>query len=227
MKSLSHRTDSKPAANIALAICMRQLCGIILSLVILSCHSNDNGKQYFANKLSDLISADSLKFILLTKQFPHEGWDFAKIDDIPIYSDTTFSSWTDDKRKFSKLISSFPKITDTLNPLSLKVPGSFRGDYNAIYFFFDNSIFAIKEQYDKRYISTPKGYFMLADTINFYAIKQLLDRKAYHKQSLDKNLTHSDSIEINLRYNKYLTEHIDNGVGDKDTIWKTSWYLLK
>jgi len=207
---------------------MRQLFGIILLLVILNCHSTHSGKQYFTiNKLSDLISADTLKFILLTKQFPNEGWDFAKIDDIPIYSDTTFSSWTDDKRKFLKLISSFPTIIDTLNPLSLKVPGSFKGDYNAVYFFFDNSIFEIKEQYEKQYISTPKGYFMLADTINLYTIKQLLDRKAYHKQSLDKNLTGSDSIEINLRYNKYLTEHIANGAGDKDTIWKTSWYLLK
>ena len=207
---------------------MRQLFGLILSLVLLNCHSKDSRKQYFTiSKLSDLISADTLKFILLTKQFPNEGWDYAKIDDIPIYSDTTFSSWTDDKRKFLKLINSFPKIIDTLSPLSLKVPGSFRGDYNTVYFLFDNSIFAIEEQYNKRYISTPKGYFILADTISLYTIKQLLERKAYHKQSLDKNLTASDSIEINLRYNKYLTEHIDNGVGDKDTVWKTSWYLLK
>ena len=167
------------------------------------------------------------RYTAIRKAYDFSGWDFAKIDDVPIYSDTTFSSWTNDKRKFLKLISSFPTIIDTLNPLNLKVPGSFKGDYNAVYFFFDNSIFEIKEQYEKQYISTPKGYFMLADTINLYTIKHLLNRKAYHKQSLDKNLTDSDSIEINLQYNKYLTEHIGNGAEDKDTIWKTSWYLLK
>lgn len=205
---------------------MKHLVLLILLLTLLGCNLELKNKEIKLKRFSNFISADSVKFVLLTKDFPNEGWDYEYIDSIPVYSDSIFSCWTDDKQNIEELISSFPPIEDTLNLQKIVESCDCYG-YNKFVFFCNNSIATIIEGDYNLQISSTFGYYKVKDTFNFSKLKHLLGRKVYHKQRFDSTLTDSDKKEINLDYNKFLSQHISNGIIGNPPVFKTSWYFLK
>jgi len=207
---------------------MKHFLQLILLSTFFSCSPRQTASDIKIDSFSDIVSADSVNFVLLTKDFPSEGWDYEDIDGIPLYFDSIFSCWTDNKKNIGELLNRFPTIEDTLNAEQIRESCNCHGDHNKFLFFCKNSIVEISETHNRWQIWTPSGYFAIKDTFNFVKLKQLLNRKAFHKQRFDTTLTANDKYEINLYYNKSLVRNVFNGVGESLTpVLKTSWYSLK
>lgn len=207
---------------------MKKLLPLFLFLAFCGCNQSPTPDGIKVKSFSDIISVDTVNFVLLTKDFPNEGWDYDHIENIPVYFDSVFACWTDNKKNIEELINRFPTIEDTLNREHIRESCNCHGDHNKFVFFCKNSIATISEEHNRWQVYTPTGYFTIKDTFNFAKLRQVLDRKVYHKQQFDTTLTDNDKKEINLDYNKTLVQHVGNGVGDSLTpVWKTSWYILK
>ena len=209
-----------------------KLTAFFALLFLLFCCNSGKNKDNSNSTRKDIFSTDSLKYVLLTKKFPSEGWDFDDIKDIPVYNDEKFSLWTKDTSKFNKIISAFPQFDNPISfeDSSLNEYCPDHEDFIYCYFIFKNSIVCFQEYHHNECIIAFDKVFKLKNRFSFDTLRTFFEKKAIHKQKFNKDLNRNDSIEIKLPYNKFLTIQKGNGLKVKDkygNIYKTDWYYLK
>ncbi|RTQ45925.1 hypothetical protein EJV47_24150 [Hymenobacter gummosus] len=183
-------------------------------------------------QLTSLLSADSLRFVLLAVDFPNRGYDYAHPDSVPVYQDSTFSGWTAERPRAAQLLRRLPAIKRRVSEEELERRDACgcRREFRKLVFFFPRSVFELRLLNLPGFVGTPRGYFELQDSIAFGQLKPLLNRRAYHREKFDSLLTRLDSAQLRLPYNRTLRNHAGNGAerdGRQYTLWKTSWYWLR
>jgi hypothetical protein len=175
-----------------------------------------------------LLSVDSLRFVLITREFPNLGFDYVHLDSIPRYHDSTFGRWSAQQSRAAQLLRALPPIVEA-HPHYEPRGRDWERDFKEIIFVFPHSVFTIQAFDTKGHVGTPKNIYLLRDTIPFQQLRRLLNRRADHKEKLDTDLTLADRLEMQQVYNQRLLRHTGNGVSRDttlETVWKTSWFVL-
>jgi hypothetical protein len=175
-----------------------------------------------------LVSVDSLQFVLVTRDFPDLGFDYPHPDSIPVYRDSTFSRWSREKTRAAQLLRALPPIAGA-RPGFEPRGRDWERDFKKVVFVFPRSVFSIQALDAQGHVATPRGIYLLRDTLPFQRLRQGLDRRADHKEQFDTALSRTDRSQIHQAHNRRLLRRTAIGVakgGALVPVWKTSWFVL-
>jgi hypothetical protein len=154
-----------------------------------------------------LLSVDSLRFVLITRAFPDLGFDYVHRDSIPRYRDSTFGRWSTQRSRAARLLRALPTIVEA-RPHYEPKGRDWERDFKEILFVFPRSVFPIQAFDTKGHVGTPKGIYLLRDTLAFQQLRHLLNRRADHKEQFDMDLTPADRLEMQQAYNQRILRHV-------------------